>query len=66
MRSAMQHDFGDVKVVRIGERETVNKETGESTSGPFVWEIQFERGAMSGVDSDFDAALSVVRHVLRF
>lgn len=62
----MQHDFGNVKVVRIGERESTNLETGEPIPGPFVWEIQFERGAVSGVDGDFDAALSVVRKLLRF
>jgi len=64
--SAMKHNFGDVKVIRIGERETVNKETGEPIPGPFVWEIQCERGALSGVDRDFDAALRVVRQLLRF
>ena len=58
--------FGDVKVVRIGERETVDKETGEPIPGPFVWEIQCERGAVSGIDRDFDAALRVVRQLLRF
>lgn len=62
----MMHHFGDVKVIRIGERESVDKDTGKPIPGPFVWEIQYERGAMSGVDRDFDAALSVVRDILRF
>jgi hypothetical protein len=62
----MQHDFGDVKVIRIGERETINRDTGEPIPGPFVWHIEYERGAMSGIDRDFDAALSVVRNILRF
>jgi len=61
----MQHNFGDVKVIRIGERESFNKD-GEPIPGPFVWHIECERGALSGIDRDFDAALSVVRNILRF
>jgi len=53
-------------VIRIGERETINRDTGEPIPGPFVWHIEYERGAMSGIDRDFDAALSVVRNILRF